>query len=200
MGQNYKISDLTIGNCELGDEGATLLSKGIIISQSIVHLQLPSNQITYLGGNSIFKAMQLNKSITCLDLSSPKRLNSNRVGPGSMEELKKVLQKSRIITFLNLSSNSIGDFGLGYLVEGMVSGTGSVISLSMASNSFSRNSLDLVLKLIQESANLLELDLSCNSFGNELCLCLSQAFQNPVHLQRLFIKSCQITRIFLYHF
>lgn len=162
------LSELSLDRTELGDSGAAILARGLVRTRSLVHLRLSSSKLSYLGAMAIFAAVGRNRSITCLDLSSCGDANRNRAGPASMSTLKEAFGKSNTIGFINLSGNGIGDLGLADLVEGVVNGTGSVLSLNLSFNSFTHAAVPDIARLVSKSKSLIELDISGNLFGKEV--------------------------------
>jgi len=163
---NPKISTLELEKNDLSDSGAVILSKGLPKTTSLVHLKLSGNRISNIGARYIFGALSKNCSVTCLDLGSQPDHNRNRIGPGCIPKLCELLRASRILYFLNLSGNGIGDLGLQTLIIGISKSAKSLISLNLSYNSFSGKSVPELEKLLIECQNSLkELDISGNLFG-----------------------------------
>ncbi len=60
------------------------MSEAIKQNDSLIHLDLSSNDIQSRGAAAIFEALFLNKSIISLDISSREGLNRNRIGCGEL--------------------------------------------------------------------------------------------------------------------
>jgi Ran GTPase-activating protein (RanGAP) involved in mRNA processing and transport len=146
----------------LGDEGACLLTSAIANVNTIVSLDLTSNQIGSAGGAFIFTALKDNQSIIDLNLSSAEGLARNTLGPAGVKPLAKVLQINQFLTFLNLAGNFIGDTGLGYICQGIQGGNNKGLKvMNLTLNDISDEGIELFREALPHSA-VTDINLSRN--------------------------------------
>ena len=125
-----------------------------------------------------------------MDLQSNRGVQKNNLTFSSLE-LQKALSLCKQITFINLSGNLIGTYGIQCLSEGV----GHVISLNISSNGLNSKHLPYIMKLLKNSFELKELDLSLNEFGNEICTIFAKSLAGFSSIQRIYIRKCGITGI-----
>lgn len=186
---NCYISHLDLKNNPLGNKGIRIVSKGIKESHSLVHLDVRSTAFKREGANDLFKALSENNSVICLCMGNIRGMNRNILSGKGIMGIEKYLEKTELLTFLNLEGAAIGNNGFPYLLSGIMKCKSlKVLDLGMNSltNSISINICDLILK-----SNLRRLDLSQNEFGNEFITTLSSAAKDKTfYLTHLNLSSC----------
>ena len=86
--------------------------KAIKRSRTVVHLNLASNDICNEGMVAIFKGLQKNESLVSLNVSTIEGIARNRISHSGIEELKKLLRKTKFLNILDASSIGVGNEGL----------------------------------------------------------------------------------------
>lgn len=142
------------------DLGSIILADALRTSKSIIHVNLCSNNIGPEGAQALFGCLLENVSIISLDISSKEGLNRNRLGTQGVESLEWILQKNKILQFLNLASTAIGLTGLECILAGLENNS-TLIELNLANNELGPQSSNLIANTLY-TTQLLELNLSSN--------------------------------------
>ena len=74
--KNYYISSLNLSKNVIGDEGIKIVAKIIAKSNTLVHIDVSSNEIKRDGVNVLFKELMKNQSLNCLILGITVTVNS----------------------------------------------------------------------------------------------------------------------------
>lgn len=142
------------------DLGCIILADALRTNQSIIHVNLCSNDIGPEGAQALFGCLLENTSIISLDLSSKEGLNRNRLGTQGVESLEWILQKNKTLQFLNLGSTAIGLTGLECILAGLENNA-TLIHLNLGNNEFGPASSNFIANTLY-TTQLLELNLSSN--------------------------------------
>ena len=142
------------------DLGTIILADALRTSQTIIHVNLCSNDIGPEWAQAIFGCLLENNTIISLDLSSKEGLNRNRLGTQGVESLEWILQKNKTLQFLNLGSTAIGLTGLECILAGLENNN-TLINLDLANNELGPQSTNLIANTLY-TTQLLELNLSNN--------------------------------------
>mmetsp|Transcript_30376 Transcript_30376/g.30018 ORF Transcript_30376/g.30018 Transcript_30376/m.30018 type:complete len:552 (+) Transcript_30376:107-1762(+) len=161
---NSNFCRLELAKNAIGDEGIKALFSNVMKNNSLVHIDLSSNDITPEGAKPILLMVTKHPSIISVDISSHEGLHRNRLGIQGSAPLKILLQRSRLLNFLNVSGTFIGE-GIMYIIEGLQGNT-TLISLNLAKNNISAKNIEALCKAIMGS-KLQDINLSDNRFGNE---------------------------------
>jgi Ran GTPase-activating protein (RanGAP) involved in mRNA processing and transport len=178
----------------IGDSGVTEIASSLKYSNSMVHVDFSSNELTAKGGRELFKALRTNESIISVDISSHEGLHRNHLGERGVKKLMNVLKTNKILTILNLSGNGIKVEGLSYITEGL-SKNNTLLSLKISQNEIigSPQSFACLKSLIIES-KLIELDISDNPLGNPCIESIAQVIGGAgTSLKKLYIANVGIT-------
>lgn len=107
-------------SCNIGDDGAILIAEALqhntneTNNQVATNLSMPFNQIGSRGANALFRALQWNPSVTCLNLIN------NEIGPGCALELLQLLKSCMSLKTLRLQGNKIGSDAGRALANGLI--------------------------------------------------------------------------------
>jgi Ran GTPase-activating protein (RanGAP) involved in mRNA processing and transport len=160
---NKLIKRVYLGRNKLQDTGAQIIALALQEADNLVHLDISSNLISPLGFKPIFDALY-NNTIVSLDLSSTDRSCRNKLGVKGAEMLRDLLQWSKFIQFLNVSSTALMNNGIQILLEG-IRDNDNIVSLIMQANEMTHVVIyDLIQAII--SSGLQYLDISHNNIGN----------------------------------
>ena len=105
---------------DFGDEGIQLLLECLEGNNNIVELNLSSNSLGVNGGTSVFEFLLNQDSIIYLDLSSKEGIYRNRVCAERIKLITNVLKNNFFLEKIDLSSNSIKNEGMKYIVNGLI--------------------------------------------------------------------------------
>ena len=94
---------LSLGENQIGDEGAKAIGKTLQTNTSLQFLNLDDNQIGNEGAKAIGKALQTNTSLLNLDLSG------NQIGNEGAIAIGKGLQTNTSLQYLYLNRNQLGN-------------------------------------------------------------------------------------------
>ena len=162
--KNHKIKRLYISRNKLQNEGAIVLATLLKMDTNLIHIDLASNGISYVGFHHIFQSLLNNHTIVSLNLSSIDMSTRNRLGTKGAKMLKRLLKCSPYIQFLNVSSTALCNEGTKILMEGLWN-TKTLLSLSIKGNEITSEIIaELTATII--SSSLESIDLSDNNIGN----------------------------------
>ncbi|CAF3835480.1 unnamed protein product [Rotaria magnacalcarata] len=119
---NNTLVILDLESNQIGDQGAQYLGEALKKNTKRTLLDLKHNQIGDLGAQYLGENLQTNiiREIFC---SSYVYSYCNQIGDIGIEYLNEVLQNNTKITALNLSDNGIGDKGAKFLSEALQKNT-----------------------------------------------------------------------------
>ncbi|XP_051017789.1 NACHT, LRR and PYD domains-containing protein 2 [Acomys russatus] len=213
------LSHLTL---EGGNPNSVLPSVCGVLKNSACKLQflrLASCSPAVQKWTEFFRALNVNKSLTCLDLADNEFLDKgakllceawkrqkyklHRVSlenccltEVSCKDLSSLLMVSETLTHLNLSKNALGDDGIKDLCERLSSPKCKLQTLVLWSCNITSKGCDHIAKMLKKKSNLEHLDLGGNSIGTTgarfLCEALKR-FQSK--LKSLWLCGCSITPI-----
>eukprot|EP01002_Notosolenus_urceolatus_P003979 NODE_204_length_2484_cov_82.404517_g157_i0.p1 GENE.NODE_204_length_2484_cov_82.404517_g157_i0~~NODE_204_length_2484_cov_82.404517_g157_i0.p1 ORF type:complete len:783 (+),score=238.50 NODE_204_length_2484_cov_82.404517_g157_i0:208-2349(+) len=173
----YSIVDLS-GN-RLRDEGAIHLANLLAHNTAIVQLILKSNDIGFVGGEALARALAGNNTLTALDFSGVTGVNRNHLGTKGAAAFGKVLRANRILSILNLGANGLGKEGMALLAEGLKENS-SVTDLDLCSNNLGYEGCQVLARLLSgENCAIEVLNLERNRIGDKGASLISQALKPP---------------------
>ena len=160
LARNTHFIKLEFEKNEFSDLGAIILADALRTNQTIIHVNLCSNDVGPEGAQALFGCLLENTSIISLDLSSKEGLNRNRLGTQGVESLEWILQKNKTLQFLNLASTAIGLTGLECILAGLENNS-TLLNLNLGNNELGPQSSSLIANTLY-TTQLLELNLSNN--------------------------------------
>lgn len=143
---------------------------------SIVSLDIGSNDIMIEGASLLFRSLKSHPSLSVLNIANHDRLHRNRIGINACHDLRDFLTDNKVISSLNIADNRIGNDGLAVIAPALNKSCVLVIF------NLSNNDLDGVVAVEQlrgyltSSRNLLELNLSNNRLGDTAASKLGDIF------------------------
>ncbi|XP_038657033.1 uncharacterized protein LOC119968004 [Scyliorhinus canicula] len=157
---NQSLTDLNLGNNNLGDSGMKLLSAALRNPAcKIQRLRLNDNTLTDSCAEDLASAVSTNLSLTDLNL------NMNKLGDSGMKLLSAALQNPDCkIQRLDLGQNVLTDSCAEDLASAL-STNQSLMSLNLNSNSFTDQSVPALRHLIQTCRSLEQIVLVSNRFS-----------------------------------
>ena len=190
----YYISYLDLKQNPLGNEGIKILARGIMDSNSLVHLDLRSTAFRKEGADSLFKALEENETVNCLQIGNLKGLHKNMLSGKAISGIESYLKKTMVLTFLDLKNAGIGNEGLNYLLKGLKV-CNSLKYLDLSLNRLEATACPLILDLLLK-VRLKRLDLSQNLLGNSFLPLFSQHVKDTRFLiTQLSLSSCGFSSI-----
>lgn len=196
LAKNEHFIKLEFEKNSFSDLGAIILADALRTSQSIIHVNMCSNDIGPEGAQALFGCLLENNTIISLDLSSKEGLNRNRLGTQGVESLEWILQKNKTLQFLNLGSTSIGLTGLECILAGLENNS-TLITLDIANNELGPQSSSLIANTLY-TTQLLELNLSNNKLTDagidKLAAMFRISTKNTI-LEKIDLSNNQITSL-----
>lgn len=111
---SFKLRNLNLDGCKIGNEGMKLLLHAFAVSPSIISLNLSNNNITDEGGEMLASFLMRNE--VCRELN----LSRNSLGFLAANALGKVLLENHTLQKLDLCHNRLYEnFGIVQLLEGL---------------------------------------------------------------------------------
>lgn len=132
---NQRISAYDISFNELGNAGVSIIAEALFRTSHIVSLKLDMNNIMWEGASYLSKALIVNNSLIDLSLSSGKSgaNNRNRIMERGAYELSEALAVNKYLIILNLTGNGLGNESLSYLLPAITQSK-TIVSLNLATN------------------------------------------------------------------
>jgi len=149
----------------IGDDGAKALAEALKQNDTIIHVDLCSDNIGPEGSAAIFKMLLVNKTIVSLKLNSHEGLFRNRIDARGMKHITSMLQKNKVLTFLNLAGSCITPAGAEYLAEG-IRGNTTLMVLDISNNDLGPNTATILAKSLPYS-NIKEFYIADNHLGDK---------------------------------
>jgi Ran GTPase-activating protein (RanGAP) involved in mRNA processing and transport len=172
----------------LCNKGIGILAKAIECSESLVHIDFRSTAFRKEGADKLFKALELNKSVTCLHIGNIKGLHRNLLTGPNIVGIERYLKSTELLTVLDLEGAGIGNEGLYYVLNGLKQ-TKSVKIVNLACNNIDGEGSLLVLETLRTSAK--HLNFSDNPLGNVFTTEFELSTREiPFYTTRLSLSSC----------
>ena len=144
---------------------ATSLIKMLQVNKSLTHLDLSSNRSLSLEAHCFFKGLQYNTSLVDLNLS---QTGITATDPDTATSLIKMLQVNKSLTHLDLSSNRSLSLEAHCFFKGLQYNT-SLVDLNLSQTGITATDPDTatsLIKMLQVNKPLTHLDLSSNRFSD----------------------------------
>jgi Ran GTPase-activating protein (RanGAP) involved in mRNA processing and transport len=169
----YSILELC-GN-RFRDEGTIELAKLFETNDTIVRLDLRSNDIGGKGGQALFERLKRNETLTSLDLSGLSGINRNHIGLKGSRALCEMLQMNKVLCQLNLASNGMGSEGIRLLCQGL-KGNRVITELNISSNNVGPVGCEYLSKVLKE-CNIIRLEMERNQISDRGASILANALK-----------------------
>ncbi|CDW79679.1 UNKNOWN [Stylonychia lemnae] len=187
-----RISSIIISRNRIGDEGAKIFAYVLKKTNNLAKLDISSNEISKQGTEYLADALLHNQSLVDLQLFSHDGLHSNQIGEIGAKCFSQVLAKNKILTFLNLGGNKIGNNGLSYLTLSMNPNVNNTLqSLNVSNDDITQEGCQYFLQSLVHS-HLIELDMSKNQLGLKGAEQFGEVLKHNHRLIRLNLSQCQI--------
>mmetsp|Transcript_24080 Transcript_24080/g.32290 ORF Transcript_24080/g.32290 Transcript_24080/m.32290 type:complete len:279 (+) Transcript_24080:141-977(+) len=112
-------------------------------------------------------------------MGNAENVNKNRLSVLAVPKLNELLQKSKIMQFLDLRSTNLTDAGLAMLVEGLPF-CSTLFNLNIAKNDITSSGMEKFAPILHRTA-ISELDISLNPLGNNGVRCLAENLWEKVY-------------------
>ena len=144
---------------------------------SIVSLDIGSNDIMIEGSSLLFRQLKQHPSISVLNIANHDRLHRNRIGINACHDLRDLLNENKIISSLNIADNRIGNEGLSVIAPALTTACVLVI-FDLSNNELEGEAvIDSLSNYLKTSQILLELNLSSNRLGDGAMAKLADIFE-----------------------
>ena len=157
---------------------ARSLTKMLQVNKSLTHLDLSKNRLLDSGARCIFEGLQHNTTLVNLNLS---HTGIKATDPDTARFLTKMLQVNKSLTHLDLSKNRLLDSGARCIFEGLQNNTTLVnLNLHTGIEVIDPDTARSLTKMLQVNKSLTHLDLS-NYFTHEFTYLISYIFEGLEH-------------------
>ena len=190
--QNTALVNLLLHDNDItaNDPGtARSLTKMLQVNKSLTHLDLSRNSLSDSGAHCVYEGLQHNTALANLSL-----IDSNLTAE-SARSLTKMFQVNKTLTHLDLSFNDLSDSGAYCIFEGLQHNT-ALVNLSLRRSNITDTDPDVarsLTKMLQINKSLTHLDLSYNQFENQMILCIFQGLKHNTTLLHLNLLDTGIT-------
>ena len=113
----HSFAHVDISKNNLGNQGLANFLKGLMRCDSIVSLDIGSNDIMIEGASLLFRSLKSHPSLSVLNIANHDRLHRNRIGINACHDLRDFLLENKVISQLNIADNRIGNEGLALSVS-----------------------------------------------------------------------------------
>ena len=185
-----RISRLNLRKNNIGDMGLELLLNALKDSLTLVSLDISSNNITYKGGQKIFKTFVSQQSIIDLNLESLEGINRNHLTAKGIKNIVKYLKNNFFIETLNLSGTSIKNEGFDLICKGLNNNI-TLYNLNISNNDIQESGLKNSIKHI-EITKLHSINLSNNPIMDEGLIILTNNLRHFPELRVINVSNCGI--------
>ena len=120
------------------------------MSNSLVKLDLSSNELTHRSSRILANALMKNESLTDLKLQSYKGMLHNNIGPEGAKDFELVMKKNAVLSFLNIGGNQIKNQGLLSICKGLTDNK-QFIHLNLSNNGLTSSICDFLARAIFNS-------------------------------------------------
>lgn len=193
-------SSINLTNEQLDDQDISFIIQHAIVKKQCSILRLDHNHLTYKATTILAPALEKNQTLIGLNLSSNQisdkgivpfvrllslnyfklqklHLGANQISNEGALLLANILQTNQTLTVLWLDSNRIGNEGVHYLSNALIRHNRTLQDLSLKNNRFiTPISCRFLLDLIRNNRTLIELDISqCSLTKKENLLLIDQA-------------------------
>jgi len=185
----YYISSIELSQNPLGNKGIISIAKAVSKSESIVHLDLRSTAFRKEAANKLFKALSVNKSITCLQIGNIKGMYRNFLAGKGLSKIEDYLRSTQQLTFLDLNGALICNEGLVYVLKGLIH-CKYVKVLNIAFNNLNGGASSTIIDIIIKTS-IRRLNLNQNALGSTFVSAFSDAMESTTSLlTHLSLSSC----------
>jgi len=175
--KNQDVTNLCIGSCNIGDEGAIALAKALKDNETLLKLEIHCNSIGDEGAEALTEMLKVNTTLKTLNLYGNKigdegakalanalkvnktlthfYIGCNNIGDVGADNIADMLKVNRTLNLLDIHSNKIGDKGMEKIAEG-IKGNLHLFTIKISGNIISENIQDQII-IIQNNKNKLSL-------------------------------------------
>ena len=190
------------------DEGAEEISLALGGNNSLVHLNISSNNLSHRGAKYIFNALSTNESLYCLNIgNSAKCIYKNIISPIGAKSLTKCLAINQVLVALNLKSTRLENEGIHYISEGLK--FNSILQdLNISGNLIDSGGVVYITRIMIQCKGLTRFNLSDNPLGDIFLCSVIDIVHNAIGLEKkdksnvkeLSIANCAFGDLYLNHF
>ena len=175
--KNQDVTNLCIGSCNIGDEGAIALAKALKDNETLLKLEIHCNSIGDEGAEALSEMLKVNTTLKTLNLYGNKigdegakalanalkvnktlthfYIGCNNIGDVGADNIADMLKVNRTLNLLDIHSNKIGDKGMEKIAEG-IKGNLHLFTIKISGNIISKKIQDQII-IIQNNKNKLSL-------------------------------------------
>ena len=179
LGKNNDIFQLILKGNYLRDDGLHRLLSFLLTpcAPQLCLLNLNSTDLTEIGFFHICKFLEINETLTVLDLGNDEGIIRNKLGPSSEYAFEEALSQNKTLKFLKLHNLGITKNILNGILRGIKNNTG-LVSLDLGLNNSLGISLGVSLRDHLFQSKLSELKLYKCGLGNKGIEMLSQCLDS----------------------
>ena len=167
----------------IGHLGGRALAKALQVNCTLTHLDLNGNYIGDSGALALGEALQTNYTLTELFLED------NMIGESGAEALAKALQSNRTLTHLNLGNNQNTGDSAAVAVAKVLQSNGSVLTrLNLSFNDISCSGAKDIAEALQSNRSLTHLGLSNNAIESFGAIAIAKALKSNRTLTHLHLE------------
>ena len=175
--KNQDVTNLCIGSCNIGDEGAIALAKALKDNETLLKLEIHCNLFGDEGAIAFAEMLKVNTTLKTLNLYGNKigdkgakalanalkvnktlthfYIGCNNIGDVGADNIADMLKVNRTLNLLDIHSNKIGNDGMEKIAEG-IKGNLHLFTIKISGNRISENIQDQII-IIQNNKNKLSL-------------------------------------------
>ncbi len=188
---NISVAHLQLHNCNLSfsEDNCPPLVEMLNENRTLREMDIQWNPVGEVGLTAIATGLGGNTGLVRLLLQGCSLEIIGRTGP----ILRDMLSRNGTLKELDLSINSIGAFGLGFIVEGLKDNTGLVrVLLQFCSLQVTEENGPLLVEMLTKNSTLKELDLSHNPIGPNGLGCIAKGLKDNTGLVKMSLMECSL--------
>ena len=195
------LHNTTLTNLNLSKIGLTAtdlvtmsLTKMLQVNKSLTHLDLSSNNLSDLGGLCIFEGLQHNTTLASINL---RKTDITATNPDTADSLIKMLQVNKSLTHLDLSSNNLSDLGGLCIFKGLQHNT-TLNSMNLGKTGITAINPDTAISLtkmlqVNKSLTCLNLSSKCTMADEQIFSHIFHELEHNTTLSHLVLRGRKIT-------
>ena len=169
------------------------LTRMLQVNKSLTHLDLSANRILDTGACCLFEGLQRNTTLVNLNLSNTCLTIKDVI---TAKFLTKLLHLNKSLTHLDLSHNEISNSGLRSIFKGLQHNI-TLLHLNLSNNAgiatTNPDTIRSLTKMLHVNQSLTHLDLSHNEISNSGAHCIFKGLQHNTTLVSLNLSKTDIT-------
>jgi Ran GTPase-activating protein (RanGAP) involved in mRNA processing and transport len=159
--KNQDVTNLCIGSCNIGDEGAIALAKALKDNETLLKLEIHCNLFGDEGAIAFAEMLKVNTTLKTLNLYG------NKIGDKGAKALANALKVNKTLTHFYIGCNNIGDVGADNIAD-MLKVNRTLNLLDIHSNKIGNDGMEKIAEGIKGNLHLFTIKISGNIISKKI--------------------------------